>query len=228
MSGASVAPEVVHPSPIGRRLRGNPYWRAVRGRVGLDMLYKTEMVDPLTENRDWNRRPYRHAIIRRYTFTVTDPATVSFVAGYAGPKVVDPMAGTGYWSALLRARGADVVAYDIDPPHGPDRNGYHDEQWIPIEKLDARAAVRRHRDRTLLLSWPPYHDDVGVETVQAYGGKRIVYIGETQGGCCGTPKLFAEFERYWTPVARHRPVQWFGIHDYVTVFDRTEIHPKLP
>lgn len=28
-------------------------------------------------------------------------------------------AGTGYWAALLRARGVDVVAYDIQPPRPP-------------------------------------------------------------------------------------------------------------
>jgi hypothetical protein len=30
--------------------------------------------------------------------------------------VVEVGAGTGYWAALLRARGVDVVAYDVRPP----------------------------------------------------------------------------------------------------------------
>ena len=39
------------------------------------------------------------------------------------PKEHSPLvevgAGTGYWAALLRGRGARVFAYDRDPPPAP-------------------------------------------------------------------------------------------------------------
>lgn len=54
----------------------------------------------------------------------------------------------------------------------------------------------------------------------AYEDGSSCYIGEGPGGCCGDDRLFELLDQQWAKVAEHRPVQWFGIHDYVTVYDR--------
>lgn len=157
--------------------------------------------------------------MKRYSWTITDPATVAFVAEHSRGRMVDPMAGTGWWGWLLAQVGVDVVSYDLEP----GGNHWHEGQPLhaDVRALDGVEAVVLHSDRTLFLAWPPYDKPTGVDILRAYRGDRAVVIGEGEGGCTGDDALFAELRRRWTEVASHTPVQWFGLHDVVTVYDRS-------
>lgn len=72
----------------------------------------------------------------------------------------------------------------------------------------------------MLLSWPPYSASAGNDIIRAYGGRRIIYIGEGEFGCCGDDKMWTTLGNFWEEVATHRPIQWFGLHDYITVYER--------
>lgn len=170
---------------------------------------------------DWELLERRRDLVGRYAWTVTSPETVAFVAQHAGPKLVDPLAGSGYWAFLLAQLGVDVVAFDEAPPASVENNWHMlGVEHVPVAAMDAIGSTNRHPDRTLLLAWSPYDTTVGHMTLAAYDGDRVIYIGEGWGGCCGDDAMFTSFERDWTEVASHRPVQFLGIHDYVTVYDR--------
>lgn len=206
----------------------NPYWDAVRDHVHEE------------ERHPWDRGPFvggyrgddgakmytrRHDLTSQYAWTITDPATVAFVTEHCGPSVIDPLAGTGYWAWLLAQHGLDVAASDINPPDG-DGNTWHREGnvFVPVVKADAVDAVTVHGDgRTLLLSWPPYDADIGHDVLKAYTGERVVYIGEGSGGCCGDEAMWSALESEWVEVVDHKPVQWFGLHDWVTVYERKAV-----
>ncbi len=140
--------------------------------------------------------------------------------------MVDPLAGTGYWAWLLTQAGRDVAASDVSPPAGGTQNHWHvgGKCFTHVDAADAVDAVVEHADRTLLLMWPPYDDEIGARIVRAYSGDRIVYVGEDAHGCCGTEAMFKmlDDEDEWTNVASHRPIQWYGLHDRVTVYERRE------
>jgi hypothetical protein len=191
----------------------NAYWNAVKDHINpTGSLWRTPEVYGYGPGE-----PSRHELTKQYSWTITDPSVVSFVVQQAGPRVVDPMAGTGWWAYLLGQFGCDVVASDKAPAAN---------QWcgpalhVPVAEVDGAEAVTAHADRTLLLSWPPYDDPAGARIVRAYGGDRIVYIGEGDGGCCGDDDLHALLAKEWTEVASFVPVQWFGMHDVVTVYTR--------
>lgn len=197
----------------------NPYWDEVRDAVDNDPVWGGATVK--IYSLDGSPYANRHDLVGRYARTITDPATVAFVAEHAGPRVLDPMAGSGYWAHLL-SPNADVPAFDLNPP---DAGGNHwHKQGVthaPVTAGDAAEVAALHgQGRTLLLSWPPYDDPIGVNVVRAYTGDRIIYIGESDGGCCGDDALFEEFRTNWVEIAEHRPVQYIGMHDYVTVYDR--------
>jgi len=110
-------------------------------------------------------------------------------------------AGTGYWAAVLRDAGADVLAYDPRPPEQGE-NAFFDAQYTDIEEGACRDVLEGRpqaaRERTLLLVWPndpdpadqPYFcgDDCtgseatwDVDCLRAYldaGGGRVVFVGE--------------------------------------------------
>jgi hypothetical protein len=203
----------------------NPYWDAVCDHVGPDPYWPQRpfVVDWLSSWRD-ERMPRRTDFTKQYAWTITSPESVAFVAEHSHGRLVDPLAGTGYWAYLLDQAGVDVLAYDLEPPDGTDRNHYHRGQssFAPVMKGDATEVVSVHSDRTLLLSWPPYGEPVGHRTLAAYTGDRVIYIGEGSYGCCGDDAMFDLFAADWLEVAEHAPIQWLSMHDYITVYDRNK------
>lgn len=216
-------------APLDASAIDNPYWDAVRHLVVDEPIWGGPTVGGISSWRASGGHPgdlvdtfeRRRELVGRYAWTITDPDTAAFVAEHAQDRAVDPIAGSGYWGYVLGQLGVDVVSYDVDPPSA-GRNHYHKEgrEHVEVRAGDALHTVARHPDRTLLLAWPPYSRATGAATVNSYGGGRVIYIGEGPGGCCGDDDLFTAFDSDWKSVAEHWPVQWDGIHDRVTVYDR--------
>lgn len=211
----------------------NPYWDAVRDRIDpTGSLWNTPSVGGLGRYRSssgkldvdrWVREALKRTdYVKRYSWTITDPDSVAFVAERPRGRLVDPMAGTGYWAWVLTQAGVDVVAYDLNPP-SPDTEANHWHRHtathVTIGEADAKNSVGWHASRTLLLSWPPYEFDAS-PILNAYCGDRVIYMGEDWGGCCGADAMFEAFERGWEQIAERVPVQWDGMHDIIRVYDR--------
>lgn len=191
----------------------NPYWDAIADLV-TDNHPFGRVVDQWPHNKP-EPQINRHHLVAAYSWTITDPETVEFVATHANGSMVDPMAGTGYWAYLLGQLGIDVVCSD----KAPGNNVYHSgsKLFVPIETIEGSIAVARHPDRTLLLSWPPYDTSDGFDTLSAYKGRRVIFMGEA-GGCTGDEQLHDLLNLKWVVIGEHRPIQWYGLHDYVTVY----------
>lgn len=202
----------------------NDYWDAVKDHINpTGSRWGTpEVGSPPVRTGDWDRwiqeTPQRRDLVARYSWTITDPQTVAFVAEHACGRMVDPMAGTGWWAHVLTPHGVDTVCSDL----APGTNHWHDGHplWVPVAAASAVDAVAAHPDRTLFLAWPPYDQPAGGDTVRAYRGGRLILTHEGEGGCVGDDDLFTELDTNWVEVADHIPVQWFGLHDRISVFDR--------
>lgn len=203
----------------------NPYWDLVKDRVRPGRsLWGTPTVDGYSSTfiddfiRAHEAGVDRHSLCKRFSWTIPDPDTLAFVAEHSGGRLVDPMAGTGYWGWLLGQSGVDVVSYDIQP----GTNHFHEGAplYSTVEPLDGAEAVKLHPDRTLFLSWPPM-DDAGARILAAYAGDRVIYIGESEGGCTGDDELYELLGKEWAELADRVPVQWDGLHDAVWVYERS-------
>ena len=202
----------------------NPYWEAVKDCVAADSLRGNPVVGEflldLSVKENMARSPNRQRLVRKYCWTIPDPETVAFVAKHAQGGLVDPIAGTGYWAYLLAQVGVDVVCYDLNPGAALLTNGWHGEDlYTEVCAKDCAEAAALHPERTLFLSWPPFQEDVGARILMAYKGIRIIYIGESEGHT-GDDELRRILENDWTEVDSRRPVQWWGVHDLVTVYER--------
>nr|WP_221374505.1 hypothetical protein [Actinoplanes polyasparticus] len=208
----------------------NAYWDAVREHVEHDDFGGGPTVDEygsLARRRtgrpfDLDHRVERRELTSAYSWTVTDPATVTFVLEDCGPQVIDPLAGSGWWAHLLGQAGVDVVASDLNPPNGTEANNWHrGAAHLDVMRMDAVDAVRLSDPaRTLLLSWPPYDSSIGRDVIAAYEGNLIAYIGEGPYGCCGDEDMWRLIEVEWVEIADHWPVQFYGLHDWVTIYER--------
>lgn len=202
----------------------NPFWDSVKDCVEADSLAGNPVVGEFRLDRSVEesmaRAPNRQQLVRKYCWTIPDPDTVAFVAEHAQGGLVDPMAGTGYWAYLLAQLGVDVVCYDLNPGTELVTNGWHGEDlYAEVCAKDGAEAVALHPDRTLFLSWPPFQQDVGARILMAYTGTRLIYIGEDKGHT-GDDDLRRILDRDWTEVDSRQPVQWWGVHDRVAVYDR--------
>lgn len=212
----------------------NPYWDAVKEYESVDIRpwgTVERYVDPMSSignigqmdrlelKRAMDNIPHRHNMVSEYSWTIPDPASVAFVYQHcAGHKILDPLAGTGYWANLLSQMGVDIIAADA----APGTNGWHKgkELHYPMFTDDAVDSVLMHRDRMIILSWIPYGSDLGTEVLENYALNRFITIGEEDFGCCGTEEFWAGVRKGWDEIASHRPIQWFGMHDFITVWER--------
>lgn len=213
----------------------NPYWDEIKDKP-IDDPYGFRSGKYLSDKKMEEARHLfvsRYDYCEKYSWAIPDSASVAFVAEWLGPKAVEMGAGTGYWAWQLSQLGVDMLCYDLFPPDQDTRNHYHSprvshsgdfsyelrEVYHPIQR-GGPSDLAQHRERTLFLCWPPYAEEMAFHCLNTYSGKRLVYIGESEGGCTADDAFFKVLHEEWNEVASHKPVQWDGIHDYIEVYER--------
>lgn len=155
----------------------------------------------------------RDRLVMKYAWAVPNAEALSCIAKY-GP-VVEGGAGGGYWAHLLRERGVDVVAYDI----APYCNIQVASRWTEVLTGSAEA-MAQHKDRTLLLVWPPYDEPMALDHVKAHGGDVVIYVGEDMYGCTGDMAFHEHMAEHFEEIETVDLPQWGGIHDRLYVYRR--------
>jgi hypothetical protein len=177
---------------------------------------------PLARVLDLDGR--RRELASRFSWAVPTEAALGLLGDH-GP-LLEVGAGTGYWAALLRGRGADVHPTDAEPAG----NTYHPDgqEWTEVARSAAVDAVRRWPDRTLLICWPPPDDDTaGYAALRAYTGDTVLYIGGGADGPTGTARLHRELDLNWTVTDELALPSWPGIPDRLTVRRRSPVRRPL-
>lgn len=160
-------------------------------------------------------RTIRHKLARTFAWAV--PSDEALAGVVARSPIVEVCAGTGYWAALLRNLGADVVATDVKP----GQNDWTGRRWTRVEKMSATLAAEAHSDRTLLIVWPPYErDDASLDALLAYRGDRVIYVGEGGGGCTGSKGFHEELDERWRIDDEVQLPRWPGIRDSLVEYVR--------
>lgn len=130
-------------------------------------------------------------------FAVPSQEALDVIAAL-GP-IIEVGAGTGYWAALLQHAGADIIAYDEQPPSlssvGTEiGNRFFCRQYTEVLQADSvelfqQTKKSEHSHRALMMIFPenPAHVAVGAyeswdaHCVEAYhlaGGRTVVYVGD--------------------------------------------------
>jgi hypothetical protein len=171
----------------------------------------------------------RRELASRFAWAIPTGEALDLLARH-GP-LVECGAGMGYWAALLRARGVDVVAFDAAPPGRETRNAYHPDArqpWTEVLRAPSAAAARRHPGRSLVLCWPPYGDDAASYAVlRAYRGDAVIHIGEPAEGATGSVRFHRELGLNWTLVEALDLPHWPLVRDRVMVYRRNAARRPL-
>lgn len=194
------------------RLDGNPlldeYNRATGGKTTL-----TGNIEAFSSTFS-----ARDKLVKQYAWAVPSDEALARIAKLS--PIIEVGAGAGYWAALLQRHGAIVEAFDGEPPKSGENGWGHTVAYFDVQQGDHTALVGSAH-KTLFLCWPPM-TSMALDCLTAFEGKTVVYIGESGGGCTATDefheKLEAEFER----VEQIDIPQWYGLHDYVGIWNRKD------
>src|ERR1700680_231118 len=134
----------------------------------------------------------RSDLAQRYSYVFPEAHLVDVLCEL-GP-VVEIGAVTGYWAHELRARGADVLAFDQAPSEGDAPNRYHGRTPAWTQVLQGNQTVLTgHADRALFLCWPPLFSSLG-DCLHYYEGNTVACIGDGGYRTARLHNLEATFE----------------------------------
>lgn len=163
---------------------------------------------------------WRADYISGFGFSI--PCAEAIEALSAFTPILEVGAGTGFWSAILAARGVDVVA--TDKHAGQSSYGYEIGAQFPINRLGAAAAIRAYPARTVFCSWPCYRVPWFARALALVRpGVAVAVVHEGRGGCVGTEGLFARLEAGFDEVEQIALPNFPGIRDRLTVWRRRPV-----
>lgn len=181
-----------------RRRAGNPllaYLEAARdGRLPSAHLPFSRDVRSALEpwfergapNALWVEAIVREVVTPRFAWAVPSDEALARLARL-GP-IVEVGAGTGYWAALLRERGVDVLATDARPYV----NLHCGMRWTSVRRAPAHEAARE-ATRALLLCWPPL-GFMALDALDAFGGEQVVVVGDVAREATANAAFYAALD----------------------------------
>lgn len=160
----------------------------------------------------------RGSLVRKYSWAIPDEPALAAILKYS--PLMEIGAGTGYWAALLRKRGADIVAYDALLAES-GRNGFvfKGDSWTEVLS-GTESVTMYHPDRTLLLCWPPDKDEMAFQALANYRGKTLIYVGEGSPGCTGDENFHRLVQIGWILEERIDLPRWHLINDSLYIYSR--------
>jgi predicted GIY-YIG superfamily endonuclease len=166
---------------------------------------------------------HRDKLVARYSWAIPTETALSEVLSMS--PIVEMGAGTGYWTALLRRMGADVVALDRSPPGSLKSLVAACNPWHVNARQHSKVQtgqpsdLRVYGDRTLLLCWPP-RGSMASQCLQHWTGENLVYVGELASDTMADPEFFEVLREKFDMSGLVEIPKWPGINDTMTVWRR--------
>ncbi|MFJ9692611.1 hypothetical protein [Kitasatospora sp. NPDC101183] len=165
--------------------------------------------------------PRRQDLSRIYSWALASRTALHWIAECLdGRPLLEVGAGSGYWAHLLRAQGVDVLATDAEAR--TEHNGWTSHyRYTAVTPGHAPADAAAHPDRVLALLWPPHRDPMAADTLRAYRGPALLYLGDRPGGLCADDDFFTHLRTHWRPVSTcPLTLRWLANHDTATFYTR--------
>jgi hypothetical protein len=164
--------------------------------------------------------PYRWArktFLREWGYSIPCHEAVDALRTL-GPTV-EVGCGTGYWTALLRNAGLDVIATDAEA--GPSAFGFRIGRHADAEQLPALEAARKYPNRAVFCSWPSPGEPWATEMMSSLAPGRLAALilhdtVATTGDAALIDLLIESFE----PLGDIRIPQFPGIPDRLLIYRR--------
>lgn len=162
-------------------------------------------------------------LCRKYSWAIPDEAALMAIRNFGDDRIVEVGAGNGYWAHLLEQMNVEITAYDVEPY---DNHWMDGTKWGRVIQRDGLESVLSEQEQqyhwrpfTLMMVWP-YMNEMAYDSLMAYEGQRLIYVGEGQGGCTASDDFFDALDDMWDLVKTVFIPQWGGMHDYLELYER--------
>lgn len=155
-------------------------------------------------------RDKRDAFVKQFSYAILTESAIPKIAKY-GP-LVEVGCGTGYWAHELKQAGVDVIATDSG-------EWKWEKRWTDIELLPGVEAVAKYPARNLLMVWPT-RAIWSHETLQAFTGQVVLYVGENGAGCTGSDEFHHILHNDFDCIETVSIPQFLWISDTLTIWQR--------
>jgi hypothetical protein len=138
----------------------------------------------------------RDDFVEKYAWAVPTKEAISEIALFAnGENILEVGAGLGYWAMRLKKKNVNIIATDVgDNGWRHNKNKKHCE----VLKMSHLEAIETFPDaKVLFICWPPFKNEMAAESIEQFRGNKLVYVGETKWGCCGTDRFFDNLYENW-------------------------------
>lgn len=160
----------------------------------------------------------REKFVRKWAWAVPSKGALDAIAAFVGTdKLLEVGAGSGLWSRLLADRGLKVFATDSKA-----WAEYTEAEYFHVEPLDAVDAVPEFNPQALMFCWPHFRDSWDEAALAVFKGNKVIYIGEAEGGCTGSPAFHSRLSRDFDLLRIREIPQFQGIHDAVFLYRRRD------
>jgi hypothetical protein len=177
----------------------------------------------------------RKIFIDKYSWAVPTYHAIKEIAAFIGKdRCLEIGAGTGLWAYLLTLEGVNMVATDNKCEHdllkdeidhvwrhdpsdsflvkiGLDTSiaNYTRREFTDVKCMDALDAIKMYSDyECLMVCWGRVCD------YDTFKGNKIVFIGESEGGCTVPPPDESEWELH-----KHIKIpKWAGMNDFLALY----------
>ena len=163
-----------------------------------------------------------------YGFPIITHETLDWLSDKMGNRpLLEIGAGNGYLAHLMKIQGLDIVATEPVPPGGKFnyRIDLHPVEGAEVQQLTGMEAIALHPDRDLVWSWPDRRGDYVHETLQAFQGRFLIYIGENADGATGTQEFHDILARDYRETDRMELANFPGIENNLVIYERKS-HPE--
>jgi hypothetical protein len=155
----------------------------------------------------------RRALVDKYSWAIPNEQAIDLLVRYS--PIIEIGAGSGYWASLVAEAGGEIVAFDLKYDRWNRWHTYHYRV-----RYGGATKVPQYPNHTLFLCWPPYHTDMAYKTLNLYGGKYFIYVGESEGGCTGSNKFFDLLNTDYILLETVEIPQHYGLRDELFLYQR--------
>jgi hypothetical protein len=127
-------------------------------------------------------------------------------------------------------QNSEVDTSDLNSEVVSSEKKYVDEFWPPecnfnnpfleMDIIDAKDAVMKYPTNALFICWPNSYNDCAFDALKEFKGNKFIYIGEAEGGCCGTHLFFNLLKEEWNLIKKINIPRWRGNMDNLYFYER--------
>ena len=205
--------------------------------AAIDKIFKEYIVRLRT--LDWMEKVYfteriRDPFVRHFSWAIPYSKTLAALAlrlkEYS--RILEVGAGTGLWAHLLKELH-EIPVVATDQSDGNYRQGWvqhRQHRYCSVEVIDAVSAIEKYNPEVLILIWAPFsHPDspyqeppMATNSLKAFKGNILVWIGEPPGGCTADDFFFEELHSNWERIDDIGIPSWYQIDDSCSIWKRNE------